>query len=293
MCELFPSSIQWIGGLDFSGADAPSLQKKHIFFTFRSMSGDRRLITNGKTRLEWLNHLIHLASTISRHSYAILGMDFSFAFPSGFYESVTGKPWTDFRKLLNLWDDHNLNSFRAREWAGQINSLLAEKLSLPGGPFWGPSFPLQRRKPHFLPMFPFKEKRLCEQWIPRTHSVFQLGGHGSVGLQSLYGMVFIRQLIEGIRQYDITVHIWPNDGAGIPPPPAILILETYPGILNKGPKSDYNDAASILHFLEKTFVFSGEYLHIMKSIKKRVSPRMLKEEGFIYGPPETIFSYRN
>jgi hypothetical protein len=72
-------------------------------------------------------------------------------------------------------------------------------------------------------------------------SIFQLGGAGSVGLQSLHGMVHLFKAIKFCLEKNILVHIWPFDGWNVPDNKH-LIIEIYPALYNTGNKGDMEDS---------------------------------------------------
>ena len=88
---------------------------------------------------------------------------------------------------------------------------------------------------------------MIEQRIPRTKSVFQLGGAGSVGLQSLYGMHHLAAIINFAKTLNNPLHCWPFDGIEIPSGSHVLV-EIYPGFYNADIKSDTNDAQNTTNF---------------------------------------------
>jgi len=138
-----------------------------------------------------------------------------------------------------------------RIWAEKVNNMLANNLHSPYGPFWGPHF-VQIYSPDFnFDKAGFKTYRLVEQRLPGLKSIFQLGGVGSVGMQSLYGISKLAQLIRFCRHHEIPLHCWPFNGWEIPKNKHLLV-EIYPALYNKRPKSDVSDAmASTAWFLEK------------------------------------------
>lgn len=290
MNRINSDNIVLIGGIDFSGASSISSQKKHIYLAYKNYKKNQFRVLNGFTRFTLLQYLEQLIlEVMDKTSYAILGMDFSFAFPRGFMQKYTGNEKINYASILQLFSAESVQHFSAHQWSVRVNQYFTEHFHIEAGPFWGPSFKMQRRKPNFPFHQFFKEKRHCEELVPRTHSIFQLGGNGSVGLQSLHGIVFLKELTEFLVTRKIPVHIWPNMGLEIPSPPALLVLETYPGILNDDLKSDKNDALSIFDFLQNSFIFRGDYSNIMNYIAQNIPLSFLIEEGFLYGPIEKIF----
>ncbi len=132
-------------------------------------------------------------------------------------------------------------------------------------------------------MAPFRERRLIEKQIPKTQPVFKLGGAGAVGLQTLYGIFQLAVLNDRLLQEGIHLFFWPFDGFE-PPHDRHVIVELYPGIINRGIKSDRNDAVSGACWLKNAdsnnklsdfFHFNGQH-QIMS---------MIRAEGWIPGIP--------
>jgi hypothetical protein len=165
----------------------------------------------------------------------LLGFDHNYSFPAGFYEAAAGEPLPHWRRLLD-WLADSLEAeaepasgeLRPRLWAARTNAVLAGRLGTAEGPFWGPHFEPSRRS------FPFAqeearlpERRVVETRRPGMKTAYQLGGAGSVGLQTLFGMAHLRQLLRFCRERGIPLHAWPFDGWS-PPPEAHVLVEAYP-----------------------------------------------------------------
>ncbi|GAB4169159.1 MAG: hypothetical protein Kow00108_02650 [Calditrichia bacterium] len=242
---------------------------------------------NGFTRSALLEYFKEAILKHARYNLVIIGLDFSFSFPDGFFEQINGYAQTNIMDVFSLIPSVEPDHFSAIDWAMHINHHLENTINF--APFWGPSFAAQKHKPLSWPTHFFPEKRTCEMLIPKTHSIFQLGGHGSVGLQSIHGLLWVKQLSDFCKSNRISMQIWPSTGS-VQLQTGVLLLETYPGILNTGIKSDHNDALSICQFLKSTFIDTDDYLIITETIEKNVSKQVLQREGFIYGPLEKIFT---
>ncbi len=105
---------------------------------------------------------------------------------------------------------------RPREWAKAVNDLICKRLDLPKGPFWGPNFKEQQKNP-----------------------VYKIGGPGSVGLQSIYGIQNLVELRNEIRSRGIELFCWPFDGWDLPSSGHVLV-EIYPKLFkNKTKRAGY------------------------------------------------------
>ncbi|WDL96009.1 hypothetical protein [Alicyclobacillus sp. ALC3] len=144
-----------------------------------------------------------------------------------------------------------------RDWAASVNEWFAKNyLAHPlGGPFWGPNFHSQITKPAF-PFGPdIREKRLVETYCQSLNrmtmkSIYQIGGNGSVGLQALYGMSYLHQLLRFCEDKDISIFAWPFDGWE-PPRAAHVLLEVYPTLYNDGLRSDEDDARACVTWMKE------------------------------------------
>jgi|SRR3990170_8083342 len=228
---------------DYSGAASIQSQKKAIAVSIISEDDAFQWVfekqhTRESLRLDFKRLLIKAAHEDHR---VIFGFDHSYSFPLGFYEAVTGTEWDSWDRLLDFLcngiselppvDD------KPREWAEAINKKLNTGN---GGPFWGPNFSHQEKDPRFR-FEPIKQKRLVEERIPMTKPIYKIGGIGSVGLQSLYGIQHIAKLKYELKINDIELFCWPFDGWDLPPGGHVLV-EIYPGLFNRISKGHYEDA---------------------------------------------------
>jgi len=273
-------------GLDYSGARSRAAQRRHIVLALAANTSGRIRVITGKDRNEMRIYLLHLFRRASRlNRRVLLGIDHNFSFPQGFYEMLTGHPLDDWRQWLDLIKKGPLSLSAAREdprtWAELINEIVKTRLAADSGPFWGPGFSVLKHPAadHSRPLL--REKRLIEELIPRTQSVFKLGGAGAVGLQSLYGIHQLALLNEELQGDGIELFFWPFDGF-IPPSDRHVVLELYPGIINKGTKSDRNDTVACVRWLKDADSkgdLSGYFHH---PVPDHMYGR-IREEGWIPG----------
>lgn len=162
------------------------------------------------------------------------------------------------------------------------------------GPFWGPSFSFSRTRPTVQQ--PFSPLRLTDLSARRhgypASSVFQLGGHGSVGLQSLFGMRHVALLREWCELADIPLHLWPFDGI-VPREGTHVLMEVYPAMWNHGVKTDVRDAQETAMGLARQFRERRKYFgheEDQMQWKDYIPPdseslQRVACEGWIYGLP--------
>jgi len=235
-----------IAAVDYSGAESLAAQRKHIYLTTIENKKSVTEIVSGISRdecREQIQSLLHKAH--KNKKYCLIGFDFSFWFPSGFFKQL-------YKQRLKSWRD-GLRTVTAgaknipalgenpRNWAERINDIFKREYRVDGGPFWGAGFS-QKTKPVFpFDTLGFSPLRLVEERLPKMKSIFQIGGIGSVGLQALHGICQLHKLLDFCRFENIPLHVWPFDDWQ-PAPARHLICEIYPGLYNRGPKGDLEDS---------------------------------------------------
>ncbi len=239
---------------DYSGAKSQYNQKKSIALSVIRSDVKKPQTTKCFTRESLRNEIkLLLIKAGQENQRVIFGFDHSYSFPVGFYDVVTGTQWKKWEQLLDLLC-HGTSELPSvnnepREWAKAANDCICKRLSLSKGPFWGPNFVYQNTNPKFpFDKTPLKEKRLSEERIPRTKPIYKIGGIGSVGLQSLYGIQHLAWLMQDLENNSIKLFRWPYDGWELPFKGHVLI-EVYPSLVNEGLKSDENDAEACSKWL--------------------------------------------
>ncbi|MFC0211830.1 hypothetical protein ACFFK0_05060 [Paenibacillus chartarius] len=263
---------------DYSGAASDKEQRRRIAWCVgRRLSGlldgrgelpaevsngtgdeGRPLSIVGCTRRELVEVALRLLQKATAARERVLfGFDHNYSMPVGFYEAATGREQRSWRQMLDwLADELEVGLEEGvephpRQWAARVNEAIARRLKLPVGPFWGPHFSPGRR------MFPFgefgarlPERRLVETRQTGMKSAYQLGGAGSVGLQSLFGIARLRQLLRRCEAADIPLHCWPFDGWS-PPQQKHVMVEVYPTLYlpaAAGRRTDAGDAAACVRW---------------------------------------------
>lgn len=121
-----------------------------------------------------------------------------------------------------------------------MNNTICKKLNVnTGGPSWGPHFYSRIKDPKFQ-FEAIKKKRLAKERIPKTKPIYKIGGNGSVGLQSLYGIQHISKLRNELKRNYVELFCWPFDGWELPSSGYVLV-EIYPGLFNQISKGNAED----------------------------------------------------
>lgn len=223
-----PADIQTIG-VDWSGAASSATQRSAIWIAV-VRDGRLHALETGRTRAEAFDRLAALAA----ERPSVIGLDFSFSLPRWYMEE---QGWTSARELW-AWADAKE---RAEEAATPTGGDPAPgwPATLPE-PFWGPRI---RRLPETLD--PDRRFRRTEHASARPGAIpqspFQLTGAGSVGSQSLRGMVRLHRFAGA--------HVWPVDDPGWP-----LVVEVFPRLMLRELRPDLTElsGAALVELLVET-----------------------------------------
>ena len=155
----------------------------------------------------------------------LVGFDFAFGFPAGFAARLGLPPLAT---AVWAWLDANItdrpdNSNDRYRLADSVNRTLGGD-----GPFWGipdkdATAALTVKKPAFPRPDGIAEFRRADRSVSGAKSVWQLGGAGAVGSQTLVGLPAIHRL----SQRD-GVAVWPFAPVDAAP---VVLAEVYPSIL--------------------------------------------------------------
>lgn len=239
---------------DYSGSKSEYQQRKAIALSVIDNNKKQLYTDHTYTRESLRNFFITILVKASSEKKRIMfGFDHSYSFPVGFYDIVAGEKWETWEQLLDLLYNGGQElppvNDRPREWAKAVNDLICKRLGLPKGPFWGPNFKEQQKSPEFpFKSWNMKEKRLVEERVPQTKPVYKIGGPGSVGLQSIYGIQNLVELRNEIRSRGIELFCWPFDGWDLPSSGHMLV-EIYPKLFNKKSKNHLQDAEACSEWL--------------------------------------------
>ncbi|MCL0070843.1 hypothetical protein M1N44_03625 [Dehalococcoidia bacterium] len=241
--------------VDFTGSANVGVQRDRIAFA-ELERGATPDVRKGFTRSTVADHLLErIIDHNQRGKRVLVGFDFQYSFPKGFWNALTGLPesWASMlqgmaKGVAGLPSVREEPKSNAREWARKANERIACRLRTKVGPFWGPHFSPQPTDPKF-PFSPgiFEKFRAVENLRAGFKPIFQLGGQGTVGLQSLCGMPHLFYLRNNCFKHKIALHCWPFDGWN-PNNSAHFLVEWYPAIQNQGRKSDEQDAKACVEW---------------------------------------------
>lgn len=241
--------------VDFSGSKDAGRQKASIAFVEAQRGEPPDIQQERFNRFEVVLYLLQrLFYHSSKGKRVLCGFDFSYSFPQGFWDALTGQSemWPAITSglvngIANLPPIVEKPESNARGWAELANKKLAHSLDTGIGPFWGPGFS-QSTDPRFpFSKVPFKEYRLTEQRGSGFKPIFKVGGAGSVGLQSLCGLPYLFHIQTTCVQQKTSLHCWPFDGWN-PEGTAHYLVEWYPALYNKGQKSHEQDALACIEW---------------------------------------------
>lgn len=253
-------------------------QRKHIAFAVDEGRGSPA-VASGMTRTELQGAVLELLRKADRQGKRVLfGFDHNYGLPEGFHEALQGEVPAGWREVLGGYAASagmgaeaggevkamadRLDHWLPREWAREANNRIGLALGGGAGPFWGTLFGCRPARELFRSYrlsdgktaFQFRERRLAEERLPRLKPAYQLGGIGSIGQQSLFGLLHIHKLLEECRTGGTVVFVWPQYGLELPASGHVL-AEMYPtlcleylGLLGGSPRSDAGDAKACVQW---------------------------------------------
>jgi len=241
--------------VDWSGRSKPSPLAPCADAIF-TCYGDQSKVSHPiyhRTRQSAMDYVHAVVDTAEcQEGTTLIGFDFSFGYPRGFAEHLTGS-----RDVRLLWrwladriQDDAQNANNRFQVAADINGTF------PGvGPFWGAPANVQlqglphkgsQRQGHGLPEF-----RAIEGGLKGVQSSWKLFTTGSVGSQTLLGIARLQQLISRFPN----IHLWPFDGAIPYLFNGVVLVEIFPsifdldqdGLIQRYAKQNYHikDAAQV------------------------------------------------
>lgn len=229
---------------------------------------------------------------------ALVGLDFSFGFPTCVATSVIGRTQSEImRSLADRLTDHSNNQNNRFEVAGQLNRAM----KFPGqqGPFWGhpPRATYEnltaKRPKQILQSDKVSEYRVVEKKMResghRVFSIWQLFGHGSVGGQALTGLPRLWQL-RSHPDLESESTLWPFEtGWRLPKisSPRIVFVEFWPSLLSWD-ASDHpiRDAAQVIGAVrwaanqDDQGLLADKFTPLSPKDRER---QIAQEEGWIFG----------
>ncbi len=306
MSRLFDAYIM----VDWSAAAKPATGANSVWIGI--LARDARLkfqfrAVNADTRPKATTFLLEMIEKLNRRGdKVLLGFDFSLGYPAGTadaagFDAEAGKPWQALSEFI-------AERLREREGNGRADDRFAVAASLnyriSGGPFpfWGAmsqrhqSATLAQKKPVFSPDRPVREYRIAEETVRQRagatpKSVWQLGGQGSVGSQTLMGLPHVLAL----RHKLPNAHIWPFE-TGLKPLDEdalasinVLIAEIYPSMINVRPAAGETLDAAQVHAIARHFcdLDDKSRLGALFSGPENLDPGRISqiedEEGWILG----------
>lgn len=252
---------------DYSGASRSSAQRKAI----KVGHGVNQPVKSGFTRLDLLDYVLNeLEQSTSRGERVIFGFDHSYGLPIGLAIDlgIESRLWRETLKtFVNGEYGSNAPVFQddVPDFAKSLNDFLITRNK--GPYFWSATKRVLYSLPGADPRGQETSEtryRLTEKTIAghNPKPICRLGDPGTVGGQSLYGMLGLHLLLNECVQRDIPVRAWPFDGLNIADAAyhgAHVLVEPYPTALRPShvPQSDENDAYWTAHAFEERDMAGG------------------------------------
>lgn len=208
--------------IDWSAAAKPTTGNDSIWIAWLGPSDS--VLWNAPTRMAamaWLK--TKLLEARDQGQTALVGFDFSFAYPQGTFDALGLTDWQD---LWGLWHELISDAPDNANNRFEVASELNRRIGFDEGPFWGhpPGRCYANLGPKRPGDWPLPERRGCELLLPRSQPGWKLAYTGSVGSQALMG---IRHLEQMRCDPDIgsELSIWPFQRPG-----PITFVELYPSL---------------------------------------------------------------
>lgn len=286
--------------VDWSAQARPGTGKNTIWWCAveRSKSGKiTHRLSNPASRVKALDEIGELfGDWFARDISVCAGFDFAFGFPRGFGSAIgTRAPrWRgNWELIAGRIRDEQVGKRKNNRFA-VASSLNGE---LPGdGPFWG--HPAKESYTNLGPKKPgeiaFPERRICEELVPKAHSVWKTAYAGSVGGQTLMGIPYVQHLSTVVELED-SVSVWPFDArtteSVVSDRPRIILAEVYPSLIepHDDPEKplDANQVHALAHHFERLDRDGqlAELLAAPEHLPDEVRKVVVGEEGWILGVP--------
>ncbi len=265
--------------VDWSAEARPKTGADSIWLAIYERGRPER-VSNPPTRDAAMAELVDALSDLAARGLTVLvGCDFAFGFPAGFAAGLGAGDWKGvWRRLEAEISDGADNANNRFQVAARLNELLSGQAA----PFWG--------CPPTADFAGLAERRLAEQRLPTTKSVWQIFYNGSVGGQSLVGIPHLARLRRHPWIADFT-RIWPFETGLVPLQKSsdwrILLAEIYPSLLPRagGDIKDRAQSVALAHWFAAedaagrlSALFAGD-----PTLTAAERDRAEREEGWILG----------
>ena len=228
--------------VDWSANARPKTGSDSIWIAVCDADGMRELL-NPPTRQEAMDHVERLLDEATAKKRRLLcGFDFSFGYPEGTAQMLTGQNgWEDVWARI-AWEitDGPKNANNRFDAAAVLNGAFGDA----AGPFWFNGLQrdivgLPRTRPGGYGVTLPPSHRYTDHQAPTAHEVWQLGGAGSVGGQALTGIA----ALERLRQCRKDVKVWPFETLG--EGRHHVLAEIYPSLIDPCPGNEVLDARQV------------------------------------------------
>lgn len=262
--------IDWSGGND----TGPTPKKDAIWagISREGLSQTPVYLRNRIVAESWIAELIEAELAAGRCT--MIGFDFSFGYPLGFAEALTGDSnpfsvWDWFAARIKDTPKAN-NRF---DLAGEINLGLGEGK----GPFWfnglvNRDIPgLARNKSGYVN--PFADHRRSETLAKGAFTCWQMGGTGAVGSQSFMGLPVLSRLR---HRFAGEVSVWPFE----PLERKVAFVEVFPSLtVDKAPEGLIKDQWQVQEMSRQIAGLTPQELADVLTLEVPEA----RQEGWIFG----------
>jgi hypothetical protein len=244
--------------IDYSGAEKVAHQRRAIRIAYGEGQNRAQLAADRHDRATLVDYIVDRLQSASRRGIRVcLGQDHTLGIPFGLARELgfSHLPWREALDALltGIYDPTAPAFHRVDEFARGLNQWLAGRGHKPY--FWSATKAQKYQLPNLDPRkketdgCTYRLTDRCQSRSKRGNPkpFNRLGDPGTVGGQSLLGMVRVRELIQRCEAESINLKFWPFDGLDISASEydrAHVLVEPYPSALR--PKdvrqTDANDA---------------------------------------------------
>jgi len=241
---------------DYSGAMSRSAQRRAIRVAVAHQDKPPFILRGGLTREDLIDELLDQLQAATRAGARVcFGQDHQYGIPIGLAREIglAGCTWRDaLERLCNgTYGETAPKLAHARTFGADFNGWLQRQ---GGDPYFYSAtkhraYCIPQRNPRASDDSVYRLTELCRpiSGFGAPKALNRVGDNGSVGGQTLVGLIAIRELLVRAAEAKIPVRCWPFDGLDVISPAyhaAHVLVEPYPSAVRKldVAQSDIEDA---------------------------------------------------